>query len=237
MSWIAVAVVGSNLIGGMMSSSAQSNAANTAAGAQTQAAQLGVDENRRQFQQVQALLSPFVNAGTSALGQQKNLLGLNGAGPQQAMIDQLQTMPAFTSALKLGENSILANASATGGLRGGNVQAALAQYSPQLLAQAINDQYNRLGGIVSLGQNAAAGVGNAGMATGSNISNLLQQSGAAQAGAALAGGRAQAGFYNQLGGALGTYAGMGGFGRQPLPDGVMGRINPYSGEYMGSLEF
>lgn len=59
-----------------------------------------------------------------------------------------------------------------------------------------------------MGQNAAAGVGNAGMQTGQGISNLLQQQGAAQAGAALASGRANAGMYNTIGSAFGTLGGM-----------------------------
>jgi hypothetical protein len=119
----------------------------------------------------------------------------------------------FTSMLQQGENSILQNASATGGLRGGNTQAALAQFSPALLSQMINDQYSRLGGLTALGQNAAAGVGNAGMQTGSNISALLQQQGAAQAGNALGQGQAVAGIANGFASGAGAYAGMRGFGQ------------------------
>ena len=62
-----------------------------------------------------------------------------------------------------------------------------------------------------MGQNAAAGTGNAGMQTGQGISNLLQQQGAAQAGAALAAGRSNAQLYGTLGNAVGTFAGLGGF--------------------------
>jgi hypothetical protein len=39
--------------------------------------------------------------------------------------------------------------------------------------------------MTQLGQNAAAGVGTAGMATGTNVANLLAQQGAAQAGGIL----------------------------------------------------
>ena len=53
-----------------------------------------------------------------------------------------------------GQDAILQNASAIGGLRGGNTQAALAQFRPALLSQLIAEQYNRLGGLSSLGQNA-----------------------------------------------------------------------------------
>lgn len=106
------------------------------------------------------------------------------------------------------KNAILQNASATGGLRGGNTQAALAQFRPQLLNQLINQRYQNLAGMTSLGQNAAAGTGNAGMQSASNISNLYQQSGAAQAGAALASGQASANMWNSVGSAIGTIGGM-----------------------------
>lgn len=205
--WVAA---GSALLGAY-SASQQSDAAGKAAGAQSASAQAGIDETRRQFDTVQKLLSPYVTAGTGALTSQQDLLGTNGHAAQAAAIQALASSPQFTALQQQGTNSILANASATGGLRGGNVQGALAQFSPALLSQVINDQYGRLGGMVSVGQNAAAGVGNAGMQTGGSISALLQQQGAAQAGGALAGGRANVGYADALAGGLGTYASMGGF--------------------------
>jgi hypothetical protein len=102
-----------------------------------------------------------------------------------------------------GEEAILQQASATGGLRGGNTQGALAQFRPQVLSSLINQQYGRLGGLTSMGQNAAVGVGNAGMQTGQNISGLYGQQGAAAAGSALAQGQA---FGNVMGG-ISQYAG------------------------------
>jgi hypothetical protein len=44
-----------------------------------------------------------------------------------------------------------------------------------------SDQYNRLSGLVGLGENASAGVGNAGLQTASNAGNLLTSGAAAQA--------------------------------------------------------
>lgn len=219
---VAAAVVGSAVVGGVASSAASKSASKRAANAQTDAAEAGVAEQQRQFDAVQQLLAPYVQAGTGALSGQKDLIGLNGDGAQRAAIDALQQSPQFTSMLQRGENSILQNASATGGLRGGNTQAALAQFSPALLAQTINDQYSRLGGMTSIGQNAAAGVGNAGMQTGNSIAALLQQQGAAQAGGALAQGQANAGMWNSLSGAVGTYAGMGGFGSAAGAGGASG---------------
>ena len=151
-----------------------------------------------------------MSAGAGALTGQQNLIGLNGAAPQQSAIDALKASPAFTSMQTLGENRILANASATGGLRGGNVQGALAQFSPQLLAQLIDQQYTRLGGLSQQGQNAAVGVGTAGLNTGNQITQLLGQVGQAQGGAALSQGQATSTLANGFAGAAGQFIGSGG---------------------------
>lgn len=212
MTSVAAAVVGAGLIGAVGSNIASSNAADQASQSQQAASQAGIAQQNKQFDAVTKLLAPYSNPGAKAFGQQGDLIGLNGAQPQQMAIDAIQNGPQFQSMLQAGNNNILANASATGGLRGGNVQAALGQFSPQLLSQLINEQYNKLGGIAGIGENAAAGVGNAGISTGNNITGLLGQQGAAQAGAALAGGRATGQLINGVVGGIGTLAAQGGFG-------------------------
>lgn len=204
MTWIATAVVGSAVIG----AAASSHAASKAAKAQTASAQMGIDEQRYQFDALQELLKPYSTAGQGALAAQQDLLGLNGNGAQQGAINGIQNSAQFGAMLQQGENSILQNASATGGLRGGNAQSALAQFSPRLLASLIDQQYSRLGGITSIGQNAAAMTGNAGMQSGNSIAALLQQQGAAQAGASLAQGNAIAGIASGAANGLGMYSAM-----------------------------
>lgn len=214
MTWGMVAVAGATLVGGYMASSAASDAADSAAQAQGDASAAQINESRRQFNKIQEILSPYTQAGVGALGQQQALLGLSGADEQQRAIDALSSSPQMAALTAQGENAILQNASATGGLRGGNVQAALAQFRPQLLSQLIQQQYSNLGGLVSIGQNAAAGVGNAGQNSSNQIINALGQQGAAQAGAALAQGQAQAGMWNNIAGTasmLGTMKLMGKF--------------------------
>lgn len=186
MSFIGNAV--GNIVGGITGSKQQADAASAAAGTQSAAAMAGIAEQQRQFDALQKMLAPFVSAGTGALTAQQDILGLNGNAAQQAAYSGIQSSPAFQALSKSGSDSILANASATGGLRGGNVQGALAQFQPQLLAQLIQQQYGNLGGLTSIGQSSAAGVGNAGLSTGNNISQLLQQQGAATAGGQIAGG-------------------------------------------------
>jgi len=185
-------------------------AVGAASQAQQQSAQGGIDEQRRQFDAIQKLLQPYSEAGTSALAQQQALLGMGTPEAQQQAITALQSGPQFQALQQQGENAILQNASATGGLRGGNVQAALGQFRPQLLNQLIEQQYSRLGGLTALGQNAAAGVGNAGMSTGANITNLLGRQSQAESGGILGQQSALTGGINK---AFGAIQGAGGFGK------------------------
>jgi hypothetical protein len=181
----------------------QSSAAKKAASAQSASADAGIAEQRRQFDTVRKLLDPYVKAGTPALAQQQAALGLSGNAAQQSYIQGVEQSPMFGAMMQQGENAILQNASATGGLRGGNTQAALAQFRPQVLSQLLEQQYSQLGGLSAMGQNAAAGVGTAAQATGANVSGLMQQQGAAQAGGALAQGQAFGNVLGGVGGLLG----------------------------------
>jgi hypothetical protein len=203
MSWVAAAIGGSAIIGGVVSS----RAAGKASDAQTDASNAGVAQQQAQFDAIQKLLQPYVSAGTDALGGQESLIGLNGATSQRKAIDAIANGPEMRALVRQGENGILQNASATGGLRGGNTQGALAEFRPQMLAALIGQQYSRLGGLSSLGQNAAAGVGNAGISTGNQITQLLGQVGSAQAGNALAQGAAINSGISGMAGAFGQYLG------------------------------
>lgn len=198
------------MIGASVGSAAlQASAAKKAAGAQVAASEAGIEEQRRQFDMVRGLLQPFVEGGTGAFRQQLDLAGVSGPEAQQAAIAAIEQGPEFAALTRQGEEAILQKASATGGLRGGNVQAALAQFRPQVLSSLIEQQYGRLGGLATMGQTSAAGVGNVGMQTGANVSNLLQQQGAAQAGSALAAGQAFGNVLGNVGQVFGSVAGGG----------------------------
>ena len=204
-------VAGSQLVG----SSMQASAAGDAASAQGAASQAGIEEQRRQFDEMRKLLQPYTEAGLPALEQQQTLLGLKGPEAEQAAIARLTGGETFKALAQQGENALLQNAAATGGLRGGNLQAALGQFRPQLLSNLIEQQYGRLGGMTSMGQASAAGVGSAGMQTGTNIANLLGQQGAAEAGGILGEAKAYGQLFNLPGQFVGAQIGAGkkpGFG-------------------------
>jgi len=206
-------VGGSQLIGGLV----QSRSAGRAADAQTEAAQRGIEEQRRQFDAVQALLKPYVDVGQPALQQQQNLIGLGGPEAQAEAIAALESGESYQAKVRQGEEALLQNASATGGLRGGNIQGALGQFRPAMLQAEIDRQYGRLAGLTTLGQQSAAGVGTAGIQTGARISGLEGDIGSAQAGGELASGRALSGVFNLPAQFLGLQYGMQGRGGNVTP--------------------
>jgi len=202
----ALVVGGSQLIG----SSMQASAAGSAAETQGAAAQAGIDEQRRQFDAMQALLKPYTEAGVPALEAQQAFLGLRGPEAERAAIERIRGGETFQALAGQGEEALLQRASATGGLRGGNIQGALAQFRPQLLSSLIEQQYGRLGGMTQLGQRSAAGVGAAGMESGTNVANLLTQQGAARAGGELGEAKAYGSLFNLPAQMLGFQYGAGG---------------------------
>lgn len=187
-----------SVIGGITGSNKQAKAAQQAGNTQAAAAERAIAEQRAARDEARGLQQPFVDAGSKALAQQMALIGLGGTTAQQDAINALLTGPEYTAALAQGEESILQNAAATGGLRGGNTQNSLARYRGDLLASTINNKYNQLGGITSLGQNAAAGVGNNGLAVAENIGGLLADQGAAIAGGQIAMGNRNAAAFNNV---------------------------------------
>ena len=199
-------------LSGLASSYIQSRAARQASEAQAGMSQEAIAEQRRQFDEIRTLLSPFVQAGYTgmerlpgyitagerAFEQQAALAGLSGPEAQRAAVEAISGSPGFQESVRQGEEALLSRAAATGGLRGGNIQAALAQFRPAMLEQAINQAYGRFGrlagtglglteNLITGGRGAAGATGTAGQTTATNVANLLAQQGAAQAGGALAG--------------------------------------------------
>lgn len=196
------------VVGGITGSGAAAEGAQDAAQIQAGTSKEAIAEQRRQFDAITKLLEPYVKAGTGSLAAQQGLLGLSGAAQQQQAINALQNSPMFQSIAQQGENAILQNSAATGGLRGGNTQAALAQFRPQLLNQQIQQQLANLGGITGIGQASAAQQGAFGQSSATNIGNLLGQQGAALAGGRLAQSNAQRQSFNDLLGIGGAIAGF-----------------------------
>ena len=112
MTWGLVAVAGATLVTGYMGA----EAAGDAAAAQAGSAEAGIAEQRRQFNEIQKLLAPYVAVGQPALEQQQAFLGLKGPEAERAAIERIRGGETFQALARQGEEAILQRASATRGL-------------------------------------------------------------------------------------------------------------------------
>lgn len=219
------------LAGSAMSASASKSAANT----QAQAAQDAAGLQWQQFQQLQQNLQPYMQLGTDSIGGLQSQLGKLGGmnfsfNPTQ---QQLEQTPGYQFTLQQGMKNTN-NALAAKGLNLSGAQAkGLANYTTGLADQTYqqqyqnalqqfmtnygvnSDQYNRLSGLVGLGQNAAAGVGNAGLQTANSAGNYLTSG-------------ANASAAGTIGAANAASAGLGSLGGSGLLYSLMKNNNPGS---------
>jgi hypothetical protein len=202
---------------GVTAANIQAQAASDASATETAATQAAIDEQKRQFDAMQALMSPWVTQGTDALSQlgqyeaagsdalsrQRALMGLDGPDAQRAAIEAISSGSEMAGLVGQGEDALRQQGSATGGLRGGNIQGALAQFRPQMLSSLINQQYSKLGGLIdmgqgitmnraTLGQASSSGMAAGGMQHASSLGDLLMRQGSTVAGGQLAAGQAAA---------------------------------------------
>lgn len=159
----------------------QSGAAVSAAEVAAQSQQLAIDEQRRQFDITQGNLAPRIAAGNQAMQQQMALLGMGGQEAQKQAFAAFGDSPGQRFLRERQEKALLRNASAIGGLGGGNVRTALQEQAVGLAAQDYNNQFNRLGAISSGGQAATSNLNQFGANMANNVSNSLGAMGQSRA--------------------------------------------------------
>lgn len=199
--------IGASLLSGIFGGKGAKKAAKANA-AQLQAA---LAQQQRQYDTTRSDLMPYMSAGGGALASSLDLLGQNGNDVQQTAIDHLKASPSFTSLYNTGQDTLLQNAAATGGLRGGDTQRGLADFGSSLLAQVIQSQLGNLGGIANLGAGAAGQLGGIGQSN----------------------ANAQTGIYGQLGQANGISAGAPYAALQGIFSGIGGNVRSGAGAISG----
>ncbi len=182
----------STVVGGLVQSGAQRRAASEAANAQREASNLSIAEQRRQFDRIQELFAPYVQAGTDSLSSLAVLSGARGEQALQQRAQEISEGDAFQFLLGEGENAILQSAAATGGLRGGDTQRALATLAPGLLSQELNRRFADSLQMASLGRGAAGTIAQGGQNFANAFGAEQQRIGAARQGEALSRGQTTA---------------------------------------------
>lgn len=151
-----------SFLGGLFGGNSQAKAADKAAQLQYNADLANIDETRRQFDLTRADYSPVTALLAPSAQRLGNLTGINGDPALTTEINRILAGPRYQSLLKNGRDEMLATASATGGLRGGNFQDAQQRFAGDTLSQEIGRQLSEYAGLVGLGTGAAGAVGNFG---------------------------------------------------------------------------
>jgi len=208
MGFMTAAIIGSSLVGAAASSSAgrsQARAATQAADAQVEAARIASESqeriadrqiglSREVYDDQTQRFAPFLEGGTNALAAYQYGLGF---GDRPEGFAGFEMSPAGRFALEEGRDTIEAGAAARGGLNSGATLAGLERLRMGMAAQDRDNQLNRLGGLVDMGQGAAGMQATAGNAFAAQSNSALGNLGMAQQQSAMNMGNAQAaGFMN-----------------------------------------
>lgn len=193
--WVAGAVVGSAVIGGL--------ASNRAASTQAQAAQQAADTQKQIFERQVELQEPWRQAGISALNK---LIPMSEY--QKFGMGQFQADPGYAFRLSEGQKALERSAAARGGLLSGATGKALTRFGQEMGSQEYQNAFNRyqveraaqlqpLQSLAGVGQTAATTLTGAAGQMGQNVSEALQSAAAARASGYVGGA-------NALTSALGT---------------------------------
>lgn len=135
--------------------------------------QKGVDAQlqaqREQLDYLKSVQEPVLNLRNRALPQLYGFYDPTNPQGQQQFIDQAEASPFYQRQREVGEQAILRNQAATGGLRSGGTQQALAGFNADLLNRTVNQNLQGLGSFAQTPIET------------SQISNVLGQMGTTQA--------------------------------------------------------
>jgi hypothetical protein len=185
----------SKAIGSITGANKQAKAAQQAANTQAAATDRASEVQKEMYNQTREDLAPYTQAGNKATTGMMNLLGL-GTG---SSADALAQDPSYQFRLNQGLEGVQSSAAAGGGLLSGATLKALNNYAQDQASQEYGNAFNRLYGVSSLGQNAAAQVGNTGTSVAQSIANNTMAGANAMAAGQVAAGNRTA---NNFGAAL-----------------------------------
>lgn len=177
------AILGSAVVGGLLSSKGASDAAST----QADAANRSADLQYKMWKEQQALQEPWRKAGEQALNKLIPLSDYTKFG-----MDQFQADPGYAFRLSEGQKALERSAAARGGLLSGAAGKALVNYGQQAGSQEYQNAFNRyqaersaqlqpLQSLAGVGQTATNALGAAGQNYATGATNALTAAGQATA--------------------------------------------------------
>jgi hypothetical protein len=227
MSYVAAAVAGGSIAGGVIGAIGSNRAANTQAAAGRDA----IAEQQREFNIIQQNLAPYLAEGQRGLAQLDTDFGPGGAGSKPFNFDISQD-PGYQFRLDQGLKGVSNSASAAGTSLSGATLKELTQYGQQYASGEFNAAFGRdLATKQNLLQTdiARAGIGTSATSTSANVGTQTAGSiGNTITGIGNATAAGQVGVANAIGG------GISGAGNSFLLSSILNRTNPNVAPSLGS---
>ena len=215
------------LVAAAVGAGASIYSANKATDAQKKAAALAAKTQGDQYAQTRGDLAPYRQAGSTALSNYSNLLGMNGQDAAKTSLANYTQSPFLSQLVQNTGNAVDASHAARGGLYSGATAQAIGDRTGQLYLGDFNNYLTRLGGLADSGQNAAAQTGQFGAQAAAGQANAYQNAGNAKANGYINTANTVNNTLGQLAGAYGAYKG-GAFGSSTPPPSSVGQLpNPY----------
>ena len=189
-----------SFIGGILGGGAQKKASQKATDATVAALNNGIGTQNAFAQQTRDDYAPYTTAGAGAVGQLSEFT--NGGMSADELSAKVMADPLYASLFNNGEEALLQNASATGGIRGGNTQRGLADFGADTMAQVYQQILSNLGNVANLGLGAQGAVTGIGQGVANNVTTAQTDIGRAKAGNYLTKGGINAANWNNAGGLL-----------------------------------
>jgi hypothetical protein len=182
---------------GLYSADQQAGAAEDAANAQRDGADAATAEQRRQYDQTRQDQMPWLNAGTSALGQMQAL--------NSGDFSSFKESPDYQFTLQQGIQAGDRGAAARGGLYSGGHSADLMKYGQGLASQQYGTYYSRLSDLANGGNATAGSLGQLGGNMANQIGNNMNNAAAGRASSYLSRGDAYSQAAAGVGGAFNNW--------------------------------
>lgn len=145
-----------SVLGGIIGGKKMKKAADYAGQTINDAAQAGIGGITAEQEQTRTDFGAYRELGAASATRFGDLAGVNGDPAQATALDRIRSSPFFQSLYRTGEEAVLANASATGGLRGGNTQRSLYNLGEDTFATAIDRELAMLSSGMGIGLNATS---------------------------------------------------------------------------------
>lgn len=205
-----IGVIGATVGAAVIGAGASIYAGSKAANAQKSAANAGIAEQQRQYDQSRADLAPWRTTGGAALDKLSQLYGLGGQAPDPSVFT---ASPGYQFRYNEGLRGIDRGAAARGLLHSGAAVKAEENFGQGLASSEFNNYSNTLQQIAGTGQTAANATVAAGANAANNITQAYGQAGNARASSyANTGSSINSGINNVL------FSYLNGFGKAPAPN-------------------